>query len=211
MNAALYRQIGPYTIERPIGHGGMASVFLARDTRTDALVALKVVHVTSDEDAQEVLQSEQRGADLQQRFSSMSRFVPKVFESGFASDYFYIAMEYVEGEDLAQAIHRGALPWKRAVAIASQLCEFLEEADRFETGDTSRRVLLHNDLKPRNIRLVPGDGVKVLDFGAAKSLSLSRKVTRTRRAPLRDGPRTTAVSRRRHAAPRAPDPFQEAA
>ena len=178
MNSTLYRQIGPFTIERPIGHGGMASVFLARDTRNGAVVALKVVHVSSDEEAQEVLQSEQRGADLQQRFASMSRFVPKVYDSGFASDYFYISMEYIEGEDLSQAIHRGPLPWKRAIAITSQLCEFLEEADRFETDASSRRVLLHNDLKPRNIRLVPGDGIKVLDFGAAKSLSLSRKVTR---------------------------------
>ncbi len=178
MTSSLYGQIGPFTIERPIGHGGMASVFLARDTRSGAMVALKVVHVSNDEDAQEVLQSEQRGADLQQRFASMSRFVPQVYESRFAADYFYIAMEYIAGEDLSQAIHRGPLPWKRAVAIASQLCEFLEDADRFEPDATSRRVLLHNDLKPRNIRLVPGDVVKVLDFGAAKALSLSRKVTR---------------------------------
>jgi serine/threonine-protein kinase len=178
MTSTLYGQIGPFIIERPIGHGGMASVFLARDTRNGAMVALKVVHVSQDEEAREVLQSEQRGADLQQRFSSISRFVPKVYESGFATDYFYIAMEYIAGEDLSEAIHRGPLPWKRAVAITSQLCEFLEEADRFETVATSRRILLHNDLKPRNIRLVPGDLVKVLDFGAAKSLSLSRKVTR---------------------------------
>jgi hypothetical protein len=70
------------------------------------------------------------------------------------------------------------LPWDRAAAITLQLCEFLEEADRFETDSTSRRVLLHNDLKPRNIRVIDGDGIKVLDFGAAKALSLSRKVTR---------------------------------
>jgi serine/threonine-protein kinase len=178
MTSRLYGQIGPYEIERPIGQGGMASVFLARDTRSDARVALKVVHVGDDEDAKEVLQSEQRGAELQQRFSSSSRFVPKVFESGFASDYFYIAMEYITGEDLSQAIHRAPLPWKRAVAITTQLCQFLEDADRFETVAASRRVLLHNDLKPRNIRIAPGDEVKVLDFGAAKALSLSRKVTR---------------------------------
>lgn len=178
MTSRLYGQIGPYAIERPIGQGGMASVFLARDTRSEAMVALKVVHVGDDEEAKEVLQSEQRGAELQQRFSSISRFVPKVFESGFAADYFYIAMEYVTGEDLSQVIHRGPVPWRRAVAITRQLCEFLEEADRFETVATSRRVLLHNDLKPRNIRIAPGDAVKVLDFGAAKALSLSRKVTR---------------------------------
>jgi serine/threonine protein kinase len=187
MSSAVFRQIGPYAVERPIGQGGMASVFLARDTRVqddadpnrpNGLVALKVVHLGSDQEAREILESEQRGAELQQRFCQVSRFVPKVFDSGFTEDYFYIAMEYIAGEDLSQAIHRGGLTWQRAVVITMQLCEFLEQADRFEASASSRRVLLHNDLKPRNIRLTEGDAIKVLDFGAAKALSLSRKVTR---------------------------------
>ena len=188
MTQTLFGQIGPYVIERPIGHGGMASVFLARDSRSEAQVALKVVHLGTDQEAREILESEQRGVELQRRFCEVSRFVPKVFDSGFTDDYFYIAMEYVAGEDLSQAIHRGKLPWQRAVAITMQICEFLEEADRFEVippsiedpaGTTARRILLlHNDLKPRNIRLTEGDAIKVLDFGAAKALSLSRKVTR---------------------------------
>jgi len=178
MTSTLFGRIGPYTIERPIGQGGMASVFLARDTRSDAVVALKVVHVGTDEEAREILESEQRGAELQKSFCAVSEYVPNVYESGFTEDYFYIAMEYIDGEDLSQAIHRGPLPWQQAIGITSQLCDFLEEADRFETGAGSRRVLLHNDLKPRNIRLIAGDRIKVLDFGAAKALSLSRKVTR---------------------------------
>src|SRR6188472_3483038 len=142
MTQTLFGQIGPYIIERPIGHGGMASVFLARDSRQphdeaggarpNGVVALKVVHLGSDQEAREILESEQRGAELQRRFCDVSRFVPKVFDSGFTDDYFYIAMEYVAGEDLSQAIHRGKLPWQRAVAITMQICEFLEEADRFE-------------------------------------------------------------------------------
>jgi serine/threonine protein kinase len=178
MSDTMFGQIGPYIIERPIGHGGMASVFLARDSRSGQQVALKVVHAGTDEDAREILAAEQRGAELQQRFSAVSEYVPKVYESGSTSDYFYIAMEFIAGEDLSQAIHRGRLPWERAVAIAIQLCEFLEDAHRFEMREGARQVLLHNDLKPRNIRLVEGDGIKVLDFGAAKALSLSRKVTR---------------------------------
>lgn len=186
MTQNIFGQIGPYAILRPIGQGGMAHVFLARDTRTDAHVALKVVHLGTDEEAREILQSEQRGAELQQRFSSVSDYVPKVYETNLTPDYFYIAMEYIDGEDLSQAIHRGPMPWQRAVGITSQLCEFLEEAYRFEADAGSRRVLLHNDLKPRNVRLMAPSGerdaeadrIKVLDFGAAKALSLSRKVTR---------------------------------
>jgi serine/threonine protein kinase len=181
MTQTMFGQIGPYLIERPIGQGGMASVFLARDTRPEsanARVALKVVHLGEDQEAREILEAEQRGAELQQRFGQLSRFVPRVFDAGFTDDYFYIAMEYIAGEDLSQAIHRGRLPWQRAVTITMQLCEFLEEADRFEAGADSRRILLHNDLKPRNIRIMEGDAIKVLDFGAAKALSLSRKVTR---------------------------------
>ena len=141
MTSTVFGQIGPYTIQRPIGQGGMASVFLARDTRTDRVVALKVVHVGADEEAREILESEQRGADLQQRFSTVSRTCRRSTSPGSPTSYFYIAMEYIAGEDLSQAIRRGPLPWERAVAIAMQLCEFLEEADRFETERRrSRRV-----------------------------------------------------------------------
>jgi eukaryotic-like serine/threonine-protein kinase len=178
VSTTVFRQVGPYVIDRTIGHGGMASVFLATDSRSGQSVALKVVHVGSDTESREILEAEQRGAELQKRFSALSRFVPEVYDSGFSGDHFFIAMEYIAGEDLSHAISRGPLPPARAVAIARQICEFLDEADRFETSAASRRVLLHNDLKPRNIRVMDGDAIKVLDFGAAKSLSLSRKVTR---------------------------------
>ena len=69
---------------------------------------------------------------------------------------------------------------ERAAGIAVQLCEFLEAAHGFEVTIDGRplRSLLHGDLKPRNIRVTADDRVKVLDFGIAKALSLSRKVTR---------------------------------
>ncbi len=178
MRSTVFHQLGPYVIHRAIGQGGMASVFYATDSRSGQDVALKIVHAGTDTEGKEILDAEQRGVELQKTFSQVSRFVPKVFESGFAADHYFIAMEYIEGEDLSHAIHRGPIEPMRAVAIARQLCEFLEEADRFETIAGSRRILLHNDLKPRNVRLMANDQIRVLDFGAAKSLSLSRKVTR---------------------------------
>jgi hypothetical protein len=175
---AIYGSIGPYEIVRQIGRG-MSPVFLATDTRTNASVALKVVPVGSDEEAREILDAEQQGADLQRSFSELTQYVPRVFDTGRVPDYFYIAMEYIEGEDLSAVLARGPLTAERAVAIATQLCRFLEEVDRVAGSEGESAItLLHNDLKPGNIRIAPGDNVKILDFGAAKVLSLSRRVTR---------------------------------
>jgi serine/threonine protein kinase len=174
----VFREVGPYAIESLLGTG-MALVYLARDTRSGQVVALKLVPCGADADSVERVEAEQRGADLQRRFSDLSPYVPKVYDSGFAGDHFYIAMEFVAGHVLSKLVHDGPMPADRATTIAIQLCEFLEQADRFEADTGSRRVLLHNDLKPGNVQVMPGDEIKVLDFGAAKALSLSRKVTQT--------------------------------
>ena len=179
MTSTIFGEIGPYRIERPIGQGGMASVFLARDSRDDRRVALKVIHLGDDEEARDILESEQRGAELQRRLSAQSSYVPQLYETGFTNGHFYVAMEYIEGEDLSQFILRGRLSWDRAVQIAVQLCEFLEQAELFDVFEG--QVILHNDLKPRNIRLFSENGldrIKVLDFGAAKPLDVVKEVTR---------------------------------
>jgi hypothetical protein len=181
MSTSVFRSIGPYEIDRQIGRGGMAMVFLARDTRPGGrVVALKVIPVGSDADARDVADAEERGAALQRQFLATSQYVPAMYDVGQTPDHLYIAMEYLEGEDLATVIRRGPLEPGRAAAIASQLCRFLEEIDHLELDVTggSALTLLHNDLKPTNIRLVYGDRVKVLDFGAAKALSITRRVTR---------------------------------
>ena len=89
-------------------------------------------------------------------------------------------MEYLDGENLSQAIRRGPLPETRALAVAIELCRFLEDARGFTWTVEGRevRASLHGDLTPANVRLTSGGRVKVLDFGIAKALSLSRKVTR---------------------------------
>src|SRR5690606_7851962 len=128
----------------------------------------------------DVADAEQRGAELQRQFLATSEYVPALYEIGQTPDYLYIAMEYLDGEDLATVIRRGPLEPARAARIAIQLCRFLEEIDHLDLGTAgaSPLTLLHNDLKPTNIRLVGDDRVKVLDFGAAKALSLTRRVTR---------------------------------
>ncbi len=180
MSTGIFNRIGPYDIDREIGRGGMAVVFLARDTRTNTDVALKQVPVGTDREGREIFEAEQWGARLQEQFSTVSALVPKVYEHCTIGDHFYVAMEYVDGENLSDAIARGPMPAARAVSIASELASFLEAAHRFEVtlNDRNLRSLLHGDLKPKNIRITPDGHIKVLDFGIAKALSMTRRVTR---------------------------------
>ena len=178
----VFNQIGPYQIIKQIGQGGMATVFLARDTRAGRQVALKLVPQGTDREARDVLDAERFGAELQRQFSQVSDHVPAVYEYGTddESGYFYVSMEYLDGGNLSDVLTPGPLPVERAVHIAVELCRFLEDAHRFELVIDGRnlRSLLHLDLKPRNVRITSTEQVKVLDFGIAKALSLSRKVTR---------------------------------
>ena len=176
----VFHRVGSYEIHEEIGRGGMAVVFLATDTRTNRQVALKLVSIEADRDGQQVLEAEQWGAKLQEEFCRESRFVPAVFEHGTHGPYFFIAMEHLSGRNLSEIIGEGPMPVSRAVRVATQLCEFLQAADRFESTLDGRKfnLLLHGDLKPRNIRVLDGDEIKIFDFGIAKALSLSRKVTR---------------------------------
>ncbi len=177
----IFNRLGPYEIVREIGRGGMAMVFLARDTRTGREVALKLVPHGNDREAREILEAEQWGAELQRQFSEVSKHVPAVHEHRLdESGYFFVAMEYLDGENLSEVITRGALRPEQAVNVAMELCVFLECAHRFEAtiSDRKMRSLVHGDLKPRNVRITSAGQVKVLDFGIAKALSLSRKVTR---------------------------------
>ena len=177
----VFNRLGPYEIVQPIGSGGMAQVFLALDTRSQQRVALRLVPIGRDREAREILDAERWGAKLQHEFSTVCDLVPRAFEHGELPDYFFVAMEYLDGENLSDVIGRGRIQPERAVSIAIQLCHFLEAAHAFETTVDGRslRSLLHGDLKPRNVRVTSTGRIRVLDFGMAKALSLSRKVTRT--------------------------------
>jgi hypothetical protein len=181
VSTSVFRSVGPYEIQRQIGRGGMAMVFLALDTRPGGrVVALKVIPAGPDADARDIADAEQRGAALQRQYLATSAYVPEMYEVGQTPDHLYIAMEYLDGEDLATIIRRGPIDPVRAATIAIQICRFLEEIDHLETDvpGGSALTLLHNDLKPTNIRVTSGERVKVLDFGAAKALSITRRVTR---------------------------------
>ena len=135
MTTPLFRQIGPYEIERQIGRGGMAMVFLAHDTRPGGrAVALKVIADGPDEDAREIAAAERRGAELQRKFLAGSPYVPRSTKSGETPGYLYIAMEYLDGQDLSTVLRTGPVDPRRAAGIAIELCQFLEDIDHLGVG-----------------------------------------------------------------------------
>lgn len=167
-----------YQITRKLARGGMGVVYEAFDTLHNRVVALKQVETTAERDAEFILQAERRGSELQRDFGEVSDYVPKIFETFDEDGDFFIAMELLGGEDLSSVIRRSPLPSERAAAIAVHLCQFLEAAHSFTAAIDGRPgYLLHGDLTPRNIRLLDDNGVKVLDFGIAKAVSATRRVT----------------------------------
>lgn len=164
------RRIGKYEILSKLGRGGMADVYLARDTELGRNVALKVIERCSDADSQECLEAERRGSELQARLAEIDSRVVKIFDAEDLDGYFGVAMEYVEGHDLADLMRAGPLLPAEAVDIALAICETLQHAHTLR--------IVHGDIKPKNIRIDTSNRVRVLDFGIAKALSLSRKLTR---------------------------------
>ena len=142
MTTSLYNSIGHYKVSAELGRGGMATVCLATDQRTGRLAALKLVPLHGDSEAADRLKAERYGAELQRQLSSVSEFVPQVYECFEFEPYFCIAMEYIAGENLSDLISGARLVPDRALAIAIALCRFLETAHHFE-ATAGGRTFLH--------------------------------------------------------------------
>jgi len=146
-------RLGPYEIVAPLGAGGMGEVYKARDTRLDRAVAIKVLpdHIAQREDSRARFEREARAvASLNHpNICTLHDIGPN-----------YMVMELIEGETLAARIEKGPVPLEQAMVHATQIADALDRAHR--AGVT------HLDVKPHNIMLTR-DGVKVLDFGLAKS------------------------------------------
>jgi eukaryotic-like serine/threonine-protein kinase len=158
------RVAGRYELVRPLGRGAMAVVDLARDVELDRRVAVKRLaeHLARD-------------GDLRARFLREARLaarlahpnVVRIFDVGEDGGTPFIAMEYVDGETLADLLaRRGALPADEAAGLGVQLCRGLASAHA--------AGLVHRDVKPQNL-LLGRDGVlKLGDFGVARGADATR-------------------------------------
>jgi serine/threonine protein kinase len=180
MIAPTSRKIGKYEIRRKLGRGGMADVYLAQDMASGFTVALKAIEHSADADTRDAIEAERRGAELQARLAAVDARVVKVYEADDADGFFYVAMEYIDGQDLAELMRKGPLAVPFAVGVAAAVARTLENAHNLEAAIDGRdfRGIVHGDIKPKNIRIDARGEVRVLDFGIAKALSMSRKLTR---------------------------------
>src|SRR5579862_385265 len=172
---------GRYQIVRKLAGGGMGRVFLAYDPVLNRQVGLKLIDSGGDRDSNDVVAAERRGAILQDQLAKreQSGRVAQIFDVGDREGYFYIAMEYIEGEDLSELFANGPIEPQRAVDITLDILDVLVKAHTFHTviEDRAHRGIIHGDIKPRNIRITSAGQVKVLDFGIAKAVSMTRSLT----------------------------------
>jgi tetratricopeptide (TPR) repeat protein/predicted Ser/Thr protein kinase len=180
MIASASRKLGKYEIRQKLGRGGMADVYLAQDTESGQVVALKLIEHSTDADTRDAIAAEMRGAVLQERLAAVDPRVVRVYDAGDIDGYFFVAMEYIDGQDLAELMRRGPLAVEFAADVASAVAHTLENAHQLEATIDGKdiRGMVHGDIKPKNIRIDARGEVRVLDFGIAKALSLSRRLTR---------------------------------
>ncbi|MCM1968016.1 serine/threonine-protein kinase [Streptomyces sp. G1] len=165
---------GRYRLDRQLGQGGMGEVWRAYDTALDRAVAVKLVReaVASEEAVVRFRREATIGARLQHPGITV------VHDVGQEAEQLFIVMELLAGEDLGQALQREprGLPVAVAVELAAQTAEALAAAH--ELG------VVHRDLKPPNLFLLPGGRLKICDFGIAHSADATAGWTVTGRGGL---------------------------
>ena len=148
-----------YDVERELGQGGMATVYLARDVKHGRKVAIKVLH----EDLAIALGADRFRREIEFATSLSHPHILQLFESGEANGLLFYVMPYVEGESLRQRIDRDKmLPIEEALRIAAEVATALDFAHR--------KNIIHRDIKPENILLQEGHAF-VADFGIARAVN----------------------------------------
>jgi Tol biopolymer transport system component/tRNA A-37 threonylcarbamoyl transferase component Bud32 len=153
-------RLGPYEILSPIGAGGMGEVYRAKDTRLDRTVAIKVL-------PEKLMPS----AEARQRFEREAKTISQLshphicalYDVGREGETEYLVMELLEGETLAERLANGPLPLEQTLRHGADIADALDRAHR--------QGIVHRDLKPGNVMLTRA-GVKLLDFGLARSFSV---------------------------------------
>jgi serine/threonine protein kinase len=145
----------------------MGEVYRGRDTRLNRDVAIKVVPpaVAGNPDALARFERESRAVAALSHPNILT-----IYDVGQSDGHPYSVMELLEGETLGARIAHGPMPVRKAVDIAAQIARGLAAAHD--------KQIAHRDLKPENVFLTPTGGVKILDFGLARSIAEQSELTR---------------------------------
>ncbi|MFN8578177.1 MAG: serine/threonine-protein kinase [Candidatus Sericytochromatia bacterium] len=148
-----------YKIIKLLGSGGMGNVYLAEDLKLDRLVALKTLKSQDNSDVDR---------EYIERFKNEAKSIAKlthpnivnIYDIGSCSEFDYMAMEYVEGDDLYEVLQKKKLSIGSVIKIAKQLCEVV--------SFVHSKGILHRDIKTSNILVGENYNIKLTDFGIAK-------------------------------------------
>jgi len=160
--------VGRYEILEELGQGAMGMVYKARDPQINRLVAIKTIRFSDEFE-------DDRLAEIKSRFFKEAELAGKlnhpsiisIYDVGEDYDLTYIAMEFLEGEDLESFCQKDTLlPIRKVIDIMAETAEALDYAHK--------RGIIHRDIKPANIMLLKSGHVKVTDFGIAKAMSSSQ-------------------------------------
>ena len=155
---------GRYEIVKSIGEGGMANVYLAKDTILDRKVAIKVLRGDLSNDEKFIRRFEREALSV----SNLSHpNIVEVYDVGEEEGQHYIVMEYIEGKTLKQLLQkRGTLTLSEVIDIMNQLTDGLAHAHD--------AYIIHRDIKPQNIMIEDDGLVKITDFGIAMALNATQ-------------------------------------
>jgi eukaryotic-like serine/threonine-protein kinase len=141
-----------------LGVGGMGEVYLARDTKLGRDVAVKILPRLFTSDPERLARFEREARML----AALNHpHIGAIYGVEEAEGLRALVLELVEGDTLADRVHRGPLPVAETLAIARQIADALDAAHQ--------KGIIHRDLKPANVKITPEGVVKVLDFGLAKA------------------------------------------
>ena len=153
-----------YEIIKSIGEGGMANVYLAKDTILDREVAVKVLRGDLSTDEKFIRRFQREALSV----SNLSHpNIVEVYDVGEEDGQYYIVMEYIEGKTLKQLLNkRGALTLPEVIDIMTQLTDGLAHAHE--------AYIIHRDIKPQNIMIEDNGTVKITDFGIAMAVNATQ-------------------------------------